>query len=179
MSKNKNKNLAWDPYWMICHAKSLQEVANHLSADMEPEPMSENYLFSGKFMSVPILMALATEIALKALQCQERKSSPMYTHDLLELFEGLSENTQTRLEEELPSQLDSVSLRLRIQDFFPVGAGMRKVLEFHRCSFMNYRYRYESPGGSFYPPALDEALTVIINTYDQIQAESDSVSHNS
>ena len=179
MSENKNKNLAWDPYWMICHAKSLQEVANHLEADMEADLKSENFLFSGKYMSAPILMALATEIALKSLQCQERNAPPKRTHDLLKLFEGLSEDTQTRLEERLPSQLDPVSLRLRIQDFFPVGAGMRKVLEFHRCSFMHWRYKYESPGGSFYLPALDEALTVIINTYDQIQAESDSVPTNS
>ena len=179
MSENKNKNLAWDPYWMICNAKSLQKVANHLVADMEPESNSENILFSGKYMSVPILMALATEIALKALQCQERKSSPMYTHDLLELFEGLSEDTQIRLEEGLPSQLDPISLRLRIQDFFPAGAGMRKVLEFHRYSFKHWRYKYEKRGGSFFSPALNEAFTVIINTYDQIQAESHSVSNNS
>ena len=179
MSENKSENLGWDPYWMICNAKSLQEVANHLAADMEPESKSENFLFSGKFMSTPILMALATEIALKALQCQERKRSPMRTHDLLKLFEGLSEDTQTRLEERLPSRLDPVSLRLGVQDFFPVGAGMRKVLEFHRYSFMHWRYKYEVPGGSFYPSALDEALTVIINTYAPMQAESDSVSHNS
>ena len=99
MSENKNNNIAWDPYWMICNAKSLQEVANHLDADMEADLKSDNFLFSGKIMSASILMALATEIALKALQCQERKSSPIYTHDLLELFEGLSEATQTRLEE--------------------------------------------------------------------------------
>ena len=179
MSKNKNKNLAWDPYWMICNAKSLQEVANHLAADMEPESKSENFLFSGKFMSTPILMALATEIALKALQCQERKRSAMRTHDLWKLFEGLREDTQTRLEKRLPSQLDPVSLHLGLQDFFPVDAGMRKVLEFHRYSFMHWRYKYERPGGSFYLHALDEALTVIINTYAQIQAESHSVSNNS
>ena len=115
MSENKNKNLAWDLYWMICNAKSLQEVANHLAADMERESKSENFLFSGKFMSTSILMALATEIALKALQCQERKHSPMHPHDLLKLFDGLSEDTQIRLEEGLPSQLDWVSLRLRMQ----------------------------------------------------------------
>ena len=86
MSENKNKTIAWDPYWMNCNAKSLQEVANNLAANMELDSKSKNYLFSGKYMSTPILMALATEIALKALQCQERKSSPMYTHDLLELF---------------------------------------------------------------------------------------------
>ena len=179
LSENKNKTIAWDPYWMICNAKSLQEVANNLAANMELDSKSKNYLFSGKYMSTPILMALATEIALKALQCQERKSSPMYTHDLLELFEGLSENTQNRLEKRLPSRLDPVSLHLGLQDLFPVGAGMRKVLEFHRNSFMHWRYKYERPGGSFYLPALDEALSVIINTYAQIQAESHSVSNNS
>ena len=89
---------------MIRNAKSLQDVANHLAADMELD----------KFMSAPILMALATEIALKSLQCQEQKRPPMHTHDLLKLFEGLSENTQTRLEEGLPSRLDWVSLRMRM-----------------------------------------------------------------
>ena len=175
MSENKNKNLAWDPYWMICNAKSLQEIANHLDMELQ----SDSVLFHGKFMAAPILMALATEIALKALQCQERNEPPKRTHDLLKLFEGLSEDTQTRLEERLPSRLDPVSLHLGVQDFFPVSAGMRKVLEFHRYSFMHWRYKYERPGGSFYLPALDEALTVIINTYAQIQAKSDSVSHNS
>ena len=179
MSENKSENLSWDPYWMICNAKSLQEVANHFAADMEPESKSENFLFSGKFMSTPILMALATEIALKALQCQARNDPPTRTHDLLKMFEGLSEDTQARLEEGLPSRLDPVSLRLGVQDFCPAGAGMRKVLEYHRCSFKRWRYKYEEPGGSFYPSVLDEALTVIINTYAQIQAESDSVSHNS
>ena len=159
---------------MICNAKSLQKVANYLAADIELESKSENFLFSGKIMSVPILMALATEIALKALQCQERKSSPNHTHDLLELFEGLSEDTQTRLEERLPSRLDPVSLRMGMQDFFPVGAGMRKVLEFHRRSFGRWRYRYEDPGESFYPSALDEALTVIINIYGQIEVDPES-----
>ena len=154
---------------MIRNAKSLQDVANHLAADMELD----------KFMSAPILMALATEIALKALQCQEQKRPPMHTHDLLKLFEGLSENTQTRLEEGLPSRLDWVSLRMRMQEFFPGGAGMRNVLEFHRYSFKHWRYKYELSGGSFHLSALNEALTVIINIYTQIQAESHSVSNNS
>ena len=155
---------------MICNAKSLQEVANHLDADMELQ--SDSFLFHGKIMSAAILMALATEIALKALQCQERKEPTKRTHDLLNLFEGLSEDTQTRLEEGLPSRLDPVSLRLGVQDFFPVGAGMRKVLEYHRHSFERWRYLHEVVREDYYLPALDEALTVIIETYNQIQAAS-------
>ena len=65
---------------MICNTKSLQEVANHLDADMELQ--SDSFLFHGKIMSAAILMALATEIALKALQCQERKE-PNQAHPRL------------------------------------------------------------------------------------------------
>ena len=177
MSESKSEDLRWDSNFMICEAKSLQAVVNHLAADMELESNSVNSLFSGKIQSAPILMALATEIALKALKCQEGKRSPTHTHDLLTLFEELSENTQTRLEEGLPSQLDWVSLRLRVQEFSPIGAGMRIVLKFHRYSFERWRYKYESSGERFFLPELNKALTVIINTYDQIQAESHSVSN--
>ena len=91
MSDNKTEKLGWSPYWMICNAKSLQEVANHLDADMELQ--SDSFLFHGIIMTAPILMALATEIALKALQCQEQEEPPKRTHDLLKLFKGLSEDT--------------------------------------------------------------------------------------
>ena len=98
--------------------------------------------------------------------------TPKRTHDLLKLFKGLSEDTQARLEEGLPSRLDPVSLRLGVQDFFPVGAGMRKVLEYHRHSFERWRYLHEDPRKICYLPELNEALTVIIETYNQIQTES-------
>ena len=76
-------------------------------------------------------MALATEIALKALQCQERNAPLDPTHDLLKLFKGLDKETQAGLEESLPPQLDWTSLRMGIQDHCPVDAGIRKVLEHH------------------------------------------------
>ena len=58
--------------------------------------------------------------------------------------------------------MDSVNLRLGVQDFFPVGAGMRKVLEYHRHSFERWRYLHEDPREICYLPELNEALTVII-----------------
>ena len=170
MSDNKTEKLGWSSYWMIRNAKSLQEVANHLDADMELQ--SDSFLFHGIIMTAPILMALATEIALKALQCQEQEEPPKRPHDLLKLFKGLSEDTQAQLEGRLPSRLDSVSLRLGVQDFFPVGAGMRKVLEYHRHSFERWRYLHEDPREICYLPELNEALTVIIETYNQIQTDS-------
>ena len=169
MSDNKTSNIGLSPYRMIRYAKSLQDVAKHLESDMKPQ--SDSYLFGGKFMAVPILMSLATEIALKALKCQECKEPPKRTHDLLKLFESLSEDTQTRLEDGLPPRLDPVSLRLGVQEFCPVGAGMRKVLEYHRHSFERWRYLHEVENADYYLPALDEALTVIIETCNKIQTK--------
>ena len=171
MSGNKTAKFDWSLYRMISNAKLLQKIANHLDADMELLPDSS--LFDGKFIAALILMVLATEIALKALKCQKQKEPPKRTHDLLKLFEDLSEDTQTRLEEGLPSRLDPVFLRGGVQDLCPVGVGMRKVLEYHRRSFERWRYLHEVENANYYLPALDEALTVIIETYNQIQTESD------
>ena len=156
---------------MICKAKSLQKVANQLASNQYPV-QSDSFMFDGKIIAAPILLALATEIALKAWQCRERQGTPDHSHDLLKLFEGLSEDAQTRLEEELPVQLDPISIHLGVHDVCPVGARVRNVLEFHRRSFERCRYSYESMAEVFYLPALNEALTVIIDTYNRTLAES-------
>lgn len=49
-------------------------------------------------MTVPNLLTLATEIALKAWQCWERQKAPKRTHDLLKLFHSLEQDTQEVLE---------------------------------------------------------------------------------
>ncbi len=121
---------------------------------------------------VSITLALATEIALKAWQCRERQAVPDRSHDLLYLFDGLSEKARTRLEEEHPMQLDPISIRLGAHEVCSVGAGMRKVLEFHRRAFERCRYSYEPPGDVIYTSTLNEALTVIIDTYDRTLAGS-------
>ena len=156
---------------MICRAKSLQKVTNRLASNKDLEH-SDSSMFEGTIAASSILLALATEIALKALQCQERDEVPDHTHDLLELFEGLSEKVQSRLEEELPMQLDPISIRLGAHEVCPDGAGIRKMLEFHRESFEQSRYSYESMGGIFYTSAMNEVLTVIIETYYKTMAES-------
>lgn len=158
----------WDPHWMIINAKSLQKIGYQLASDQELPSEPDIDLFRGKILASAILLPLATEIALKAWQCRERKGAPDRSHDLLKLFEGLSEDAQAQLEEGLPVWLDPLS----IHELCPVGAGMRKVLEYHRQSFEHWRYLYESSIGSFYAPALNEALTVIIETYDRNHAGS-------
>lgn len=89
--------------------------------------LQDELLFTSTLMAVPILLALATEIALKTWQCHERGEAPDRKHDLIELLDGLSEEAHTQLERRFPAQLDPFGA----QQVSPVGAGMRKTLEFH------------------------------------------------
>ena len=92
---------AWDPDTMIWNARSLQTVAKQLASG-RVTPAEDVFLFTGQQLAEPILLALATEIALKAWQCRERKGPPESEHDLLKLFEGLSEEARDVLGSGLP-----------------------------------------------------------------------------
>ena len=131
-------------------------------------PESEPTLFKGKMVAGPILLALATEVALKAWQCMERNGgAPDRTHDLLKLFDKLSPATRDRLEARMPELPDPLGMH----EFDPFGAGMRKTLRFNREMFQLWRYPYESSGLQFYSSILDTALTEIIDAFDEAFAE--------
>ena len=78
---------------MILHAKSLQRVAGRLAPDPAYD-QSDDLLFTGRVIAAPILLSLATGLALKALQCLERGDAPDRCHDLLKLFEGLTQEAR-------------------------------------------------------------------------------------
>ena len=113
---------------MILNARSLQRVAKDLGRHMD-DPHSDPLLFEGKFVAIPVLLTLATEIALKAWQCRERKAKPDRSHDLLKLFDGLSRDTQTRLEGKLPE------VPCPIPGSPPTKPGIRTTLSSHRKIF--------------------------------------------
>ena len=85
MSDDNTRLASWDTDYMISNAKSLQRVVQELDRNASKSRQSDPLLFMGIFHAVPILLSLATEIALKAYQCRERKGEPDHTHDLLEL----------------------------------------------------------------------------------------------
>ena len=167
MPDKEPPQLYGDPDTMMQNASSLGKLAKKLYSDQESNFESEEDMsfFEGTFLAVPVLYALAVEIALKAWQCYERKGEPDREHDLLFLFEGLTDETRKLLEARLPRRPDPLGMEKDL----PVGAGggMKKTLEFHRNSFVEWRYLHEKTSGQFYSPALDEALTVIIETYQQ------------
>ena len=156
---------AWDPDTMIWNARSLQTVAKQLASD-RVTPVEDVFLFTGQQLAEPILLALATEIALKAWQCRERKGPPESEHDLLKLFEGLSEEARDVLEAACPEQ----PLPGGMQAYIPIHSGMRRILEAHRDTFVRWRYVHETMNDHVYPPALDAALTAIIDAYVQSPA---------
>ena len=162
---NKNSGEIWDMVSMIWNAKSLQRVAKELEWDGE-SPQSDHLLCSGKFLVVPILLALATEIALKAWQCRERKGKPDNSHDLLRLFDGLGEATRTRLAAKLPE------LPNPLPGFPPIRPGMRETLRSHKEAFVHWRYLYENSTGMFQTAAIEEVLAATIDVYDKAVDES-------
>ena len=156
---------AWDPDTMIWNARSLQKVARQLASDRIP-PGEDVFLFTGQQLAEPILLALSTEIALKAWQCRERQGPPDSYHDLLKLFEGLSDRAQTILEARYPEHPMPGGTHV----FIPIHSGIRRILETHRDTFVRWRYVHETMSDHAYPPALDAALTAIIEAYGQSPA---------
>lgn len=59
---------------------------------------------NGGASRISTALALATEIALEAWQCRERKGPPDRCHDLLKLCDGLSEETRSVLQAACPEQ---------------------------------------------------------------------------
>ncbi|MYE06923.1 MAG: UPF0149 family protein [Chloroflexi bacterium] len=156
----------WDTDAMIHNARSLHAVARYLVSDPDPgeTPTSDvDGLFgTGRFFAGPVLLALAIEIALKAWHCQETKGPPRRAHDLIALFEALSENTQRLLVARYPSDLFP-----RATDVFgPLPSDMRSALEIHRKTFEIWRYPHEDPDDVIWPDALDAALSAIVDAYD-------------
>jgi len=189
MAGKQNHGERWDADAMIRNAKALQRVVEELEKNKPKPSLSDGWgkwnrgtedqlLFRGKFLAVPNLLSLATEIALKAWQCRERQKAPERTHDLLKLFESLEQNTQEMLEARMRKvSPDSVwADALKRQNLSPLeqemlGAKMhplRDVLRSH-CD-VNIRWRYiheESYGAQFETGEMDLALTVLIDAYEK------------
>ena len=156
----------WDPEAMIHNARSLHAVAQHLVFDPDPGETrtsdADGLFGTGRFFAGPVLLALATEIALKAWHCREMEGPPRHTHDLIALFEALSENTQRLLAASYPGHLFPHPTDV----FGPVPSDMRSALEIHRDTFELWRYPHEDPDDIIWPDALDAALRAIFDAYD-------------
>ena len=176
MSDKNNDCASWHADSMIENAKSLQRVANELDKNGQEAEQSDPWLFQGVFLASPILLSLATEIALKAWQYSERGRAPDRTHDLLKLFDSLKKDTREMLESKMrklsphsvwaehPSTQD---LNRVLQDMLGARIDpLRKVLCSHCDAFQRWRYLYEKESfAKFETAEIDRALTVLIDAY--------------
>ncbi len=161
MPNNKDRNTNWDPYGVIEDAKAWQRVVEELRGQGSQSVESDPLLFQGKFLAEPILLSLALEIALKAWQRRERQDAPDRSHDLLQLFEGLEEATQKRLQAKMPPMVDPWTRET-------LRAGLRELLSSHQNAHTDWRYLYEDPRfKTFETSAFHEALRVIIDAYGE------------
>ena len=81
MARDKKKSgMRLDTDSMIWRAMSLQRAARELERNQD-NSKHDTLLFSGVFIAVPVLLALATEIALRAWLYREGKESPDLRHD--------------------------------------------------------------------------------------------------
>ena len=178
MAGKQNPGENWDADVMIEHAKSLQRVVKELEKNRSESFSQDRLLFEGTFLTVPNLLSLATEIALKAWQCRERQKAPERTHNLLKLFQSLEQNTQEMLEARMrrvsphsvwAEQPEMQNLGPFEQEMFAAKMHpLRDILRSHSDANMRWRYLYEEFYGTQFETAeIDRALTVIIDAYEK------------
>ena len=173
-----NGRVSWDADSMIKNAMSLQRVAKELNKNSGGVGQSDRWLFQGMFLADPILLSLATEIALKAWQCLERGGAPNRTHDLLKLFDSLKKDTQEMLEAKMrkvspysvhAEQPGMQNLTPDLQDMVAARRHpLRTVLSSHCEAFQRWRYSYEMKSFAIFESGeIDLALTMIIDAYGE------------
>ncbi len=151
--QKKTTEIFWHPEWMLLEAANLGRLVERLDT---PEEGRASH-FDRSSIAVPVLLSLAIELALKALQWNERDGrAPARTHDLLMLFKGLKKDTRERIEANMP-EVPGTFPEL------PHRPGIRTALSRARKAFIDWRYPYEHPGLSVETPVLKTALKAILD----------------
>lgn len=154
-NRKKKPEIFWHPEWMLLEAARLGQVVDRLDA---PED-GRDVRFDRSPIAVPVLLALAIELALKALQWKERDGrQPAQTHDLLVLFKGLKKETRERIEANMP-EVPGILPEL------PRRPGIRTALSRARNVFIDWRYPYEQPGLIVETAELKTALKAILDVH--------------
>lgn len=149
----------WSPELMIRRARSLGRLVEEIENTWKHRGPEDSLLFEGSFLATPVLLSLATVIALKAWQCRERNDAPDRTHDLLELFDGLGDSAQKRLKEKMP-EIDNPLMP-------PIYRGQRSVLSECSRMFLEWRHSHEHRSIWAETGPLKMALDGIIAAYDE------------
>ena len=141
---------------MLHEAARLGQVVDRLDAPEEDHTVT----LDRSPIAVPVLLALAIELALKALQWNERDGGhPAQTHDLLVLFKGLRKDTRERIEAnmpEVPGVLPDLAELAGDQDRADTGQERLRRLADTRTNTL---------GSSSRPMSLKTALKAILDVH--------------
>ena len=160
----------FDHFFGMQRARSLQSLARELKETTDINAQ-DPFVYEGKIVTTPALFALATEIALKALYCQETKSNKVKaTHDLIKLFEQLGENTRAELEATFEELGKNTHGRL-VAEWPKPPSKIRHVLHENRRTFVSWRYPSRH-SLKCYIGELDEVISTIIKVYEKRHQDS-------
>ena len=142
-----------NPELMMSRANELGRLVEHLDAEKR-----DGVWLEGTTIAVPVLLSLAVEIGLKAWHRREGNESPVKTHDLLDLFDGLGEDTRRRLEEKMPEVPGPIP-------DWPAYPGIRNALRQNKDIFTEWRYAHEHDALFAETGVLKTALKAIVDAY--------------
>lgn len=142
-----------NPLLMMIRANELGRLVEHLEAEQRDGVWHE-----GTTIAVPVLLSLAVEIGLKAWHRSEGNEAPFKTHDLLELFDGLGEDTRRRLEGRMPEVPGPIP-------DWPYYPSMRDALRQSKDVFTEWRYAHEHDALFAETGVLNAALKAIVDEF--------------
>ncbi len=148
------------PLEVMYRANELGRLVEHLGAEER-----DGVWRHGTTIAIPVLLSLAVEIGLKAWHRIEGNEPP-FTHDLLELFDGLGENTRRRLEDKMPEVPSNMP-------GYPAYPGIRTALRQNRDVFTDWRYAHEHDALIAETGVLKTALKAIVDEFiDEMPSEN-------
>lgn len=148
-------------------ARSLQHFANKVQK-RDFFDAKDILLFNGTFVAIPVLLAFATELALKALLYRGGYKKSIKTHDLGNLYEKLDKEIQDHIEKKNPIPDPHGLGKVLGFDILPNHMPIRKLLHYHKDTFQEWRYLYENKNNgnmAFYHGALNRVLDAIVSVY--------------
>ena len=140
---------------MAVFRRGIGEQLSDLVAGREiPPHHTDEFLerFVAAVLIMPVLRALATELALKAIASKRRGKHP-HGHDLRKLYDDLDADIRQRAEQEAASQ------------YLPP---VRDTLANHKNDFVEWRYLAEAATLNTNPNDLDKALAILLSIYDVV-----------
>ena len=158
---------------MMRTAKSLYRFVKQVNENEYFDAKSDILLFEGAFVAVPILLAFATELALKALLYRGGYEKREKTHDLARIYKKLDRSLRDAIEEKVPIPYPSHLVKALKLDISPDCMPVSDILGYHKDAFVDWRYLHESrkygesQEKSFHTGVLGRVLTAIFAVYDE------------